>query len=99
MNEIPIPKKFTIFGHTHKVKKLKKVNKGKDYGEWDFNKKTIKLESISSKFSKDQQEEYYLHEVVHGLLESLGYDELSKDEKFVEQFSRGLHQILKTSEY
>lgn len=100
MLTIPIPHKFQIFGHTYKVRQYKRVNKGKDYGEHDFNTKKIKLERSSEQHNQDKVEETYLHEIVHCILDHLGYDKtLSADEKFVEQFSRALHQILKTSEY
>jgi hypothetical protein len=36
--------------------------------------------------------------LTHAVLDYLEYDELSKDEKFVERFSKGLHQALTTME-
>lgn len=99
MNVIKIPKSFSLFGHTIRVKLLKSVNKGKDYADWDFDKKEISLEKISDKFTQEQQSEYFLHECLHGILDHLGYKELSNDEPFIEQTSRLLMQVLKTAEY
>lgn len=99
MNSIPIPKSFMLMGHSYKVKLLKKVNNGRDYGEHDFNKKLIKLEKVSPTLSKEQQEEYLIHEQFHAILDNLGYGDLSANEVFIEQLSRAWHQVLKTSKY
>ena len=83
-------------GHNCKVKLVKKVNGGKDYGEWDFDKKIIKLEKINENFSQDQQDEYFFHELVHSILDHISYLNLSEDEDFIKRFSRVLHQVFKT---
>lgn len=43
-------------------------------------------------------EQTLLHEVVHCILDQLGYHELSNDETLVQSFSLLLHQFLKTKE-
>ena len=47
--------------------------------------------------NKEQKDITYLHEVVHAILDSLEYNELSSDEDFVERFSKALHQVIKSS--
>lgn len=37
----------------------------------------------------------YIHELIHAMLEKLGYNDLNDDEKFVESFSNLLVQVLK----
>lgn len=39
-----------------------------------------------------------LHEIVHGILYHMG-SEMNDDEKFVEGFSSGLHQVFKDNEW
>jgi len=41
----------------------------------------------------------FLHETVHFILTRLGYEDLSKDENFIKQFSNTLHQCLTTQKY
>ena len=99
MNAIPIPKKFNVFGESHKVKLLKKVDKGESLGDWNPANNTIRLEKASSTRNQDQVEQTLIHELVHVCLDHLGYEHLSNDEKFVDAFSKAWHQILKTAEY
>lgn len=99
MNNIHIPIEFQIFGHTYTVKLKKKVNKENDLGTHSRDKKQIKLKEAGDSYDQVNVEETYLHEVMHCVLDHLGYDELSDDEAFVSQMSKALHQILKTSVY
>ena len=92
--DIFIPKTFQLFGHTFKVVQPPKVDAQKSLGECNSSTNIIKLRRSLKKESKEQ---VYLHELVHAILDSLSYDELSDDEVFVDQFSKALHQILKSS--
>lgn len=40
----------------------------------------------------EEQEEILCHEILHGILVHLGYDELSQDEKLVQAVSNGINQ-------
>jgi len=48
--------------------------------------------------NQDLIEHSFLHEWVHSALEASGYEHLSKDEEFVDEFSAMLHQFLQTAE-
>ena len=47
---------------------------------------------------KDSMEQTLYHEVVHAILDELGYSKLSRDETFVQGFSLLLHQFEKTKQ-
>ena len=99
MNNIPIPKDFQLLGEKHKVSLLKKVNKGADWGYWNPENNTIQLEKASLMRNQDQVEQTFIHELTHCILDHLGYEHLSNDEKFVDLFSKAFHQVLKTAKY
>ena len=89
-----LPKEFKIFGELHKVSEVKKVDSQDSFGEYipDKNKLRIKKQT-----NPDIKEQTFLHELTHAILHHLSYDELYEDEVFVDQFSKALHQALKTS--
>lgn len=89
-----IPKTFEIFGRTYKVLHPHKVDKEGSLGECDSHNNIIKLRR---NLPKDLKELTYLHEVTHAILDSLEYNKLSKDEVFVERFSKALQQVLNSS--
>ena len=89
-----IPKKFKIFNSEYTVKQYKKVDSDNSLGEHDYEKRTIKLKKD---LIEDEKEKIFFHEAVHCILEQLGYEKLSADEKFVHQFASAMHQIIKTS--
>jgi len=89
-----IPKQFSLFGETYKVKKLLKIDKEDSWGEFDPVKNIIK---IKKNLNIEQQEQVYLHELMHCVFTNLGYDNLSDDEILVDTIAKALHQVLKTS--
>jgi predicted SprT family Zn-dependent metalloprotease len=92
-----IPKYFYIFGEKVKVSQVNKVDKGKRFGECDYDKNLIRLAKTEVK--QDQKEQTYYHELVHMMLHHLSYDKLKDDEEFVDRMGKVLHQVMKTSQY
>ena len=45
---------------------------------------------------EEKRTQVYLHELVHGILDQLGYSELYEDEHLVQGLAIGLHQALKS---
>lgn len=88
-----IPKKFNLFGETYNVKYLVKIDKENSVGEYDPVKNTIK---IKKGLLPEQEVQTFLHEIVHCILDNLGYKNLHEDEVFVDTFAKALHQVLKT---
>lgn len=56
----------------------------------------VALTHEGEKLRKDFVEQTFLHEVVHSIFNEIGRDNLSTDERLVQQFSLLLHQMLKT---
>ena len=65
------------------------------FGQIDFEKCAI---TINANMTNEEQEETLCHEILHGILVHLGYDELSQDEKFVQAVSNGINQTFEIKE-
>lgn len=61
----------------------------------NFNEIRLKKKHENRILSEDCLFESYIHELVHAMLNKLGYNELNEDERFVEQFANLLIQVLK----
>lgn len=92
--DFKIPKTFQIFGKTITVKQPWKVDREDSRGEWLYEKAVIKLRRS---LNIEEKEVVFWHETVHSILDTLEYNDLSNDERFVERFSKALHQVLKTA--
>jgi hypothetical protein len=81
-----------ILGVTYRVKEVKVVNK-QDWrkGQIDFVKCRIRIDSSMSRKMKEQT---LMHEVLHGILEGLGMEELNSDERAVQSIASALHLAL-----
>jgi hypothetical protein len=92
-----IPEKLQIAGRTFKVifdnKPLLKPNLS---GQIQYNQCKIILRKSDEYgiYARDQQEQIFLHEIVHGILNAMDH-QANDDEGFVESFSQYLHQIIK----
>lgn len=65
------------------------------FGQIDFKKSIIK---INSELSETRKEEILCHEITHGMLTHLGYDEYSQDEQFVTVLGNAIYQTFKLKE-
>ncbi len=92
--EFYVPKEFLLLGRTYKVSQPTKVDSKGSLGDCDSATAMIK---VRRNLKKELKEHTYLHEVTHAILDSLGYEKLSMDEKFVDSFSGALYQVLKTA--
>lgn len=59
------------------------------FGQIDYKTATIK---VNNKLSGDIEGETIVHEMLHGILTHLGYDEQSNDEQFVNAVSNAIWQ-------
>ena len=96
-----IPKSFQILGHTVKIEHKDFVDYGVNEGCCEHLKLRIEIakKDLKGNVPESVQEHTYLHEITHMILDSMGEDELSSNEKFVDTFSGLLHQVLKTAKY
>ncbi len=87
-----LPEKINILGLTYAVMEVDVVDKMKpSNGEIDFQTQTIK---IDKELSQEKKEQVFMHELLHGILESLGLDALNSDENVVQSISATLYHIL-----
>lgn len=94
-----IPSSFEIFGHKIRIEEVEELLTDEDcFGSWNINKNLIKLQTTSN-INKTTQEATLCHEIVHCILEHIGEDKLSKNEKFVDLFGQALYQVLNTTKY
>jgi len=97
-----IPKSFKLFGSTITVTfDNDKCCSNASYGLTHYKSNAITLtdKAHGNMIDHNEVEASFLHEMVHFILNRLGYDDLSDDEKFVKQVSKALHQCLTTQEF
>jgi len=94
-----IPAKFKLFGSEYDIKINNNLlaELGID-GRHASHTKTILLRTFGDGYHYNPSyiEQTYFHEIIHAILCVCGYDELNKDEKFIECFANALHQVLTT---
>lgn len=85
--------KIKILGITYEVEEVPQIDKYQRLlGEINYCDQVIKLEEG---LSEDRYKATLIHEVFHGILDELGYEDLKSDEKLVQSVSAALYQVLK----
>lgn len=88
-------------GHTINVEMCDHlVNETDSVGLAIYREHKIKIQTSTGAYPRTPQmiEHTYLHEVLHHILDMLGYHELQSDEQFVDSVSGLIHQALTTAE-
>ena len=89
-------KKVNILGTEFEVIKDKSINNNDlQLGEIDYFKNTIR---IRKDLEKQVAENTLVHEIVHGILFKLGYDNLNLDEGFITAMASGIYQVFKDND-
>ena len=65
---------------------------------YDESKIIIQEKSLGRQRTQEAIEQTLYHEVMHGILDTLGKRDLSRDEEFVQTFSLLLHQFERTKQ-
>lgn len=97
-----IPKSFKLFGTTiNIVWDNKRLNDLGAYGSSDYGSCEITLSDTEgvTPLSKDRILDTFYHERTHAILDAMNEQELSKNEKFVDVFSKLLRQSDETEEF
>jgi len=99
-----IPKSFMLGGIKCNVTIKDKVFLGEEEcggAANDIYSSTIEISRTvdSSECSEDYQRQSFYHELVHQIFDTLGYFDLSEDERLVQQFSLLLDQFEQTKEF
>lgn len=61
------------------------------YGRIDFDKEKIEL---STKYNQNQQNQTFLHELIHGIFDKLDMHDLRDNEMVVNQLSKELYEVI-----
>lgn len=87
-----IPKSFECMGMTVRVH-VGGLEHADEHGTYDHDSRTI---AIAPNKNKQFTESTFWHEYVHCALQTLGHDDLNKDEAFVERLAQCLYQLERT---
>lgn len=97
-----IPRSFQLHGLTIKVVYKDDLLEIHDsVGMAHYRTSEIYLQSLSKQINrtKESQEQWFCHELVHFILQKMGKNKLQGDESFVDVFASLLHQSLTTAKY
>ena len=91
---------FTLGGVEHVVEIRQEVGYKQDFGQYDPVRKVIQIAQTSRgrgvMYSSQQQ--IFLHELVHAILNTMRKDDLYDDESFVNTFASFLNEVINTME-
>lgn len=95
-----IPKAFTLGGVEHVVEIQHTVRDGQDFGQYDPIRKAIQIAQTCGSRGVPQsfQQQTFLHELVHAILNTMRKDDLYDDESFVNTFASFLNEAINTME-
>jgi len=87
-----MPREVTILGLKYKVELVEVVSKYLPrIGEINYIEQVIRIDST---LSEERKQQTLLHEILHGICEQLGLDEINNDEKAISAISIALHQVM-----
>lgn len=61
------------------------------YGEINYHKQVIR---IDSSMNNDRKKRTIVHEIIHGIMESIGYSTINEDEEKIQNISNALYILL-----
>jgi hypothetical protein len=95
-----IPKAFTLGGVEHVVEIQQAVRYEQDFGQYDPVRKVIQIAQTCGNRDVPQsfQQQTFLHELVHAILNTMRKDDLYDDESFVNTFASFLNEAINTME-
>lgn len=64
------------------------------FGEIDYRKQIIR---IDESMNDDRKKVTFIHEVIHGIFEGLGFNELNQDEEKIQSIASALYLVLKSN--
>lgn len=88
-----MPKEVNILGVIYKVEEVECVDKYVlCFGNIDYMNSVIRIDKT---LSQDKKNQTLMHEILHGIFEGLGYQDLSNDEEKVQSIATALHSVFK----
>lgn len=90
-----LPQNVNILGINFEVLEVEVVNKEiPRKGEIDFLKNVIK---VDESMPADSKEQVLIHEILHGILDLLGLDEINENEYAVQSIATAIHHVFKSN--
>ncbi len=87
--------KINILGVPYQVEEVEHIpNTINTIGEIQFLEQKILLKKS---LPKELKEQTLLHEIVHGIFQGIGEDELGSNERLVQSIATSLHQLFKSN--
>lgn len=89
-----IPSSVRIVGTDYPITMESRLNNGEKlaYGHIDYEQSQMQ---INPDYSRQQQEETFLHEVIHGICDKLKIKTVNDDEDVVDGLATGLYAFIK----
>lgn len=85
--------KLKILATEYKIEEVEQIDKYQRLlGQIEYVEQTIK---IDKNISEDMKKETLIHEILHGILEKLGYEELNEDEQKIHSIASTMYLVLK----
>ena len=85
--------RIKIMATEYSVEEVEQIDKYQRlWGQIDYAEQTIK---IDKNIPESLKRETLVHEILHGILEKLGYLELNEDEQKVHSIASTMYQVLK----
>ena len=98
-----IPRKMRIGSKQYSIEILETMKEKRVMGRISYTARTIKLgrrsNVTSRKFTNDEVQESFWHEVIHGILHDMGRDTLNRSEQFVNGFAHRLTKAIKSASF
>lgn len=86
---------INILGITYRVKYFSDLIKRENlYGEIDYVKQIIRIDET---MKDDRKVRTLMHEILHGIMESLGYIDINSDEEKIQNISNALYLVLENN--
>ena len=86
-------KQVKILATKYNVEEVEQINKyTRLLGQIEYAEQKIK---IDKNISEDLKQEVLLHEILHGILEKLNYEEINNDEQKVHSIASTMYLVLK----
>lgn len=86
-------KTVKILATEYRVEEVEQIDKYQRLlGQIEYTEQVIK---IDKNISEDMKKETLIHEIIHGILEKLGYEELNEDEQKVHSIASTMYLVLK----
>lgn len=87
-------RKLNILGLEYNLQELDGPDSEEMYGMINYEDQVIK---IGNMMHDDRRAVVLMHEILHGVLDGLGYSDLNNDEEKVQSLANALYQVLKTN--